>query len=104
MHEEKLRQGSLASEPGGVLLFPSSMPIIQSAKKKMRQDKKRTERNKLKKDNVKALIKNMRRDPSTEVYSKLSSALDKSVKTKFIHPNKASRLKSRLSKLIVVAK
>jgi len=87
-----------------MLPFLSSMPIIQSAKKKMRQDKKRTQRNKIKKDNVKALIKNMRREPNAEALSKLSSALDKSVKTKFIHPNKAARLKSRLSKLIVAVK
>jgi small subunit ribosomal protein S20 len=80
------------------------MPIIASAKKKMRQDKKRTARNKVKKDNIKALVKNMRRTPSVEALSQASSALDKAVKTQYIHPNKAARLKSRLSKLIVAAK
>lgn len=70
----------------------------------MRQDKKRTERNKLKKDAIKGLVKNMRRAPSGEAFAKVSSALDKSVKTKFLHPNKASRLKSRLSKLIAASK
>jgi small subunit ribosomal protein S20 len=80
------------------------MPIIRSAKKKMRQDKKRTAHNKLKKDNIKALVKNMRREPNVEGFAKVSSALDKAVKTDFIHPNKASRLKSRLSKLITAAK
>lgn len=76
------------------------MPIIASAKKKLRQDKKRTVRNKLKKDTIHGLVKNMRREPSKEALAKASSALDKAVKTHFIHPNKAARLKSRLSKLI----
>jgi len=80
------------------------MPIIASAKKKMRQDKKRTVRNKLKKDAIHGLLKNMRRAPSVETLAKASSALDKAVKTQYIHPNKAARLKSRMAKLMVAAK
>ena len=76
------------------------MPIIKSAKKKMRKDKVRTAHNKLKKDAIKMVVKNMRRTPSKENFSSLESVLDKAVKTNFIHLNKASRLKSRLSKLI----
>ena len=76
------------------------MPIIKSAKKKMRKDKVRTAHNKLKKDAIKMVVKNMRRTPSKENFSSLESVLDKAVKTNFIHMNKASRLKSRLSKLI----
>ncbi len=76
------------------------MPIIKSAKKKMRKDASRTERNKLREDNLKALTKTMRRTPNTQNLSAITSALDKAVKTSLIHRNKASRLKSRLSHLI----
>jgi small subunit ribosomal protein S20 len=76
------------------------MPIIQSAKKKMRKDKKRTAHNKLKKDAMKMVVKNMRRTPSKENFASVESILDKAVKTNFIHMNKASRLKSRLSRLL----
>lgn len=74
------------------------MPIIRSAKKKMRKDKIRTERNEKKETILKGLIKNMRRTPSLEILSQVMSALDKAAKTNLIHPNKAARLKSRLSK------
>ncbi len=77
------------------------MPIIKSAIKKMRKDKKRTAHNKEIKENIKSLIKQMRRSPSDDLLKKVSQALDKAVKTKYIHLNKASRLKSRLSHLIL---
>jgi ribosomal protein S20 len=75
------------------------MPIIASAKKKMRKDKKLTEHNAVIKANLKNLLKKARRSPSPESLREITSALDKAVKTKFIHANKAARLKSRLSKL-----
>lgn len=66
----------------------------------MRQDKKRTLRNKKKENDLKALIKKTRREPSNKIFQQLVSKLDKAAKLNLIHPNKASRLKSRLSKLI----
>lgn len=79
------------------------MPLIKSAKKKLRKDQKRTQINAQKKQTLKSLIKTMRRVPNTESFSAVSSALDKAVKTKLIHKNKASRLKSRLSRGIAAA-
>lgn len=64
----------------------------------MRQDKKRTLRNQKVQDTLKGLIKNMRREPSAKSLSEVASKLDKAAKTHIIHPNKAARLKSRLSK------
>lgn len=64
----------------------------------MRKDKVRTERNEKKETALRGLIKNMRRAPSLETLSQTMSALDKAAKTNLIHPNKAARLKSRLSK------
>jgi small subunit ribosomal protein S20 len=75
-----------------------TMPIIKSAKKKMRKDKLRTERNEAKRITMKGLIKNARRNTTVETLKAVFSSLDKAAKTKLIHPNKAARLKSRLSK------
>ncbi len=66
----------------------------------MRKDRVRTERNRARKEGIKTLVRLMRRSPSVENLSKAASALDKAAKTHFIHKNKASRLKSRLSKLL----
>lgn len=74
------------------------MPLIRSAIKNLRKDRKRTVSNKKKKDNLKALIKKARTQPSPESLQAVFSALDKAAKTNLIHKNKASRLKSRLSK------
>lgn len=82
--------------------IPLNMPIIQSAKKKMRKDKKLTGHNAKVKTNIKNLVKAMRKTPTQDNLSKVSSALDKASKTHYIHKNKASRLKSRLSKYLAV--
>lgn len=80
------------------------MPIIKSAIKKMRKDKKRTAHNKEIEVSLKGLIKNFRREPSKKDLGKVFSALDKAAKTNLIHFNKSARLKSRLSKLITTSK
>ena len=72
------------------------MPVIASAEKKMRQDKKRTKINRARKDNLKKLLKEARKNPNADNYKKAQSAIDKLVKVKVIHKNKGSRLKSRL--------
>ncbi|TSC64095.1 MAG: small subunit ribosomal protein S20 [Microgenomates group bacterium Gr01-1014_93] len=74
------------------------MPIIKSAIKKLRKDRKRTILNKAKKENLKALIKKARANKTPENLRAVFSALDKAAKTNLIHKNKAARLKSRLSK------
>lgn len=75
------------------------MPIIKSAIKKVRKDKERTERNKKRENALKKIVKITRRTPDLKNLTAAFSALDKAAKVKLIHPNKASRLKSRLSKL-----
>lgn len=74
------------------------MPIIKSAIKKVRKDKIRTARNKKREMALKALIKKARTTKSAKDLQAVYSALDKAAKVKLIHPNKAARLKSRLSK------
>lgn len=76
------------------------MPIIRSAIKKMRKDKMRTQRNKNREVSLKKLIKNARTEKTAASLQAVFSALDKAAKVNLIHKNKASRLKSRISKLI----
>ncbi len=75
------------------------MPIIKSASKKMRQDKKRTQLNKSRKRSVKNLIDEALKKPTKENIKAAQSAVDKLAKVKVIHKNKAARIKSRLAKL-----
>jgi len=75
------------------------MPIIQSAIKKLRQDKKRNHINVAVRDALKAALKQARLTPKPETLRAAYSALDTASKKHVIHPNKAARLKSRLTKL-----
>jgi small subunit ribosomal protein S20 len=78
------------------------MPIIKSAKKKLRGDIKKTRNNqkyiRLYKKTLKDFFK--KKTAKREQLKKVYSILDKAVKKNIIHKNKASRLKSRAAKLI----
>ena len=87
------------------------MPNTESAKKRHRQSEVRRERNKAAKTRLKNVLRKFRESVAA---SKLDEAatmsvaviklLDKSASKGFIHRNKASRLKSRLSHALVSAK
>ena len=74
------------------------MPLIKSAIKKVRKDKVREARNKKRELVLKTLIKKARTVKSAKNLQAVFSALDKAAKVHLIHPNKAARLKSRLTK------
>lgn len=76
------------------------MPVIKSAKKKLRQDKKRTLRNKSLKNLFRKMLKEAKKTPSEKNIKKAVSAVDKAAKKNIIHKNKAARIKSSLSKLL----
>lgn len=76
------------------------MPVIKSAKKKLRKDKVRAQRNSILRANLKQALKKATKKPSLESIKKAVKSADKAVKNKIIHKNKAARIKSRLSKLI----
>lgn len=76
------------------------MPVLKHAKKKLRQDKKRTATNKKVKDLYKDLVKAAKANPTKETVSKAFQGIDKATKSFIIHKNKAARLKSSLSKLV----
>lgn len=78
------------------------MPVIQSAKKALRQSKTKKIANKKAKVFLAAQIEKLKKEKSLKNLSKVFSAIDKMAKKNIIHPNKAGRLKSRFSKLIPV--
>jgi small subunit ribosomal protein S20 len=76
------------------------MPIIKSAKKKLRQDKRRTAVNKVYRNKVKTAVKEAREKKTKKAVEAAYKALDQAAKMKVIHKNKAARLKSRLVRLV----
>lgn len=76
------------------------MPVLKHAKKKLRQDKKRTVDNLKIKNLYKKLLKQAKAKPSAESISAAFSAVDKAAKKFIIHKNKAARLKSSLAKAV----
>ena len=76
------------------------MPITASAKKALRQNIKRRAKNVSDKKNLKEAIKSYKKSPSAELLSVVYQKLDKAAKTNLIKKNNASRVKSRLSKLL----
>lgn len=80
------------------------MPNIKSAKKKDNQDKKRTTKNRAYAKQIEDIMKNAQKGVTSakkekmisEAYKKIDKAATKAV----IHPNKAARLKSRVTRLL----
>lgn len=92
------------------------MPVTKSAKKALRTATRRKAENVLRKETYRQAIKQVKKaveaatGNASELFAQAQSALDRAAKSKTIHPNKAARLKSRLSKkltgdgLVTVAK
>lgn len=64
----------------------------------MRQDKKRESDNELVRAAMKKALRTARKNPTTKHIQEAFSTIDTAAKKRVIHPNKAARLKSRLSK------
>jgi small subunit ribosomal protein S20 len=75
------------------------MPVIKSAKKKLRQDIKREKINDILRKTLKTAIKEAQKGKTAEEVKKAVILTDKAVKKNLIHKNKAARIKSSLSKL-----
>lgn len=81
--------------------------ITKSAKKANRQNIKRRAINAKNRKNLREVIKNYKKsvsgknsDEAKKILSKVYQMLDKAAKTNLIAKNRASRLKSRLTKLL----
>ena len=77
-----------------------AMPITSSAKKAHRASIKKRKVNQPYQVKIRRLIKAHRQKPAAKNLPALFSALDRAAKKKVIHKRKASRLKSRLSRLV----
>ncbi len=76
------------------------MPILSSAKKALRQSKRRSLVNRRIKTRTKTSIDAFKDKPSSDNLQAVFSAVDRAAKKNIFHKNKAARLKSRLSKLL----
>ena len=83
------------------------MPLLKSAINEMRKDRKKTARNRLRKekmhDSIKAVEKLTKTEGSAEkmpeVIKAAYKAIDKAAKRKLLHPKTAARRKSKVAKL-----
>jgi small subunit ribosomal protein S20 len=80
------------------------MPQHESAKKRVRQNERKRERNQRKRSMMKTAIKKVRTAPDKETAEKelrtTSSILDRMARQNIIHKNKAANIKSKLSKSV----
>jgi small subunit ribosomal protein S20 len=76
------------------------MPVLKHAKKKLRQDKVRTDRNKKVKELYKKLVKAAKASKAPEAVSKAFSTIDKAAKHHILPKNRAAHMKSSLSKFV----
>ena len=76
------------------------MPVIQSAKKKLRQDKNRTTVNRIYRNKLRLTLRVAKEKKTKVAVRQAYQAVDRAVKLGIIHRNKAGRLKSRLMKLV----
>lgn len=74
------------------------MPIIKSAKKRVKTTKKATVRNAKTKRSLRSAIKTFVKKPSASAKSKAESTLDKAAKKGLVHKNKVARKKKQLAK------
>lgn len=74
------------------------MPIIKSAKKRVRQTSKATVRNAKTKRNLRDSLKIFNKKPTSKALQQAQSDLDKAAKKGLIHKNKVARKKAQLAK------
>lgn len=80
------------------------MPNIRSAKKRMRQNAPRRDRNRAQLSAVRTAVKQVRaaatRHEAEAAYLKAEQLLDRAAGKRLVHPNAAARQKSRLAKAV----
>lgn len=80
------------------------MPNIKSAIKKNKQDEKRTKNNRAYEKQIEDIMNNAQKSVKgankTKMISEAYKKIDKAATKAVIHPNKAARLKSRVTRLL----
>jgi small subunit ribosomal protein S20 len=77
-----------------------NLPIHKSAKKRLRQSKKANIQNRAIKSEIKTSVKKVEASLDEKDLKKTISLLDKAARKKIVHKNQASRITSRLTKLV----
>jgi small subunit ribosomal protein S20 len=80
-----------------LLINQSYMPITSSATKALRRDRHRTKTNRVIRTRLKTIVDQTLESKDPNLLPNAYSLIDRAAKKKVIHPNKAARLKSRLS-------
>ena len=73
------------------------MPIIKSAKKRVRVNRKAAVRNAKTKRALKAAMKLFAKSPGADSHASAQSNVDKMLKKGLVHKNKAARMKKKLA-------
>ena len=76
------------------------MPITSSAKKALKQEKRRAKENQRLRDAYKKAIRYFKENASAKSLATAYTRIDRATKNHLIHANKASRLKSQLAKIL----
>lgn len=80
------------------------MPILANAKKALRSTQRKTKYNNLVSARMRSSLKKIVTQPTADNLSEVFSDVDKALKRNLVHRNKATRIKSRASKLLHLAK
>lgn len=80
------------------------MPITKSAKKALRQEKRRGQENQKRRDSYKKAVRFFKENLSAKSLIRAYTEVDRAAKDHIIHPNKASHLKSQLAKMLTKSK
>ncbi len=75
------------------------MPVIKSAIKKLRRDRKVTRANNSFRGTLDSALRKARKEKTAKAVSAAVSLVDRAVKKNLMHKNRAARIKSALSKL-----
>jgi small subunit ribosomal protein S20 len=76
------------------------LPTHKSVEKRVRTNEKANIRNTAIKSRIKTLVKKTEASSDEASLKEVVSSLDKAARKGVIHPNKASRIKSRLTRLV----
>ncbi|MCK4426954.1 MAG: 30S ribosomal protein S20 [candidate division Zixibacteria bacterium] len=76
------------------------MPTHKSVKKRLRQSKKANIQNRSIKSEIKTFVKKVEASLDEKDLKETVSLLDKAARKRVVHKNQASRVKSRLTKLV----
>jgi small subunit ribosomal protein S20 len=76
------------------------LPTHKSAKKRLKTNEKSNIRNRAVKSRLRTLVKHAETSVDEASLKEAVSLLDRAARKKVIHPNKASRMKSRLAKAV----